>query len=274
MTSKLAVRIAALAILAVPLSTARANLVLTTFQASGGNGFGAVTTIMSLQAAGNSTSPAGIEQGCNSFSATSNFGTYDPTQTDFCHEDATKTANDVPNGTPKTALPSLGSLGITSANDIGLLFNINQVNGTNGITVNDLAMTFYSSTGAVLFVATLPDNWCTLGATFCSGLNTFSTEAQGQGQAGYAFKLDATQQAALLAALGGNTLGSVLVGVGANLGCTGTAAGDCKLANDGAESLQLANLNTPVVLPEPSTTFLVASGFVGLVGIARRRRNK
>ena len=271
MMKKLAVWTGAIAVLAIPVESARADLMLTTFQASGGNGFGAVTTIMTLQATGNSQSPSGTEQGCNSFSATNTFGAFDPSKTDFCNEGA---ANDVPNGTPKTALPSLSSLGITNTSQIGLLLNINQTNPTSGLTINDLALTFYSSTGTPIFTATLPDNWCNLGATFCSGLNTFSTFAQGQGQAGFAFTLTSAQQSALLAAMGNTFNGSVLVGVGGNFGCTGTAGTDCKLADDGAESLQLANLNTPITTPEPSTIMLTASGLIGLVGIGRRRRNK
>jgi hypothetical protein len=261
----------AIAVLAIPFGSARADLVLTSFTSSGGNGFGAVTTIMTLQAVGNSQSPSGTEQGCNSFSATNTFGAFDPTKADFCNEGA---ANDVPNGTPKTALPSLSSLGITNTSQIGLLFNINQSNPTSGITINDLALTFYSSTGTPIFTATLPDGWCTLGASFCSGPNTFATFANGQGQAGYAFALTSGQQAALLAAMGGTFNGSVVVGVGGNFGCSGTAGTDCKVADAGAESLQLANLNTPITTPEPSTVMLTASGLIGLVGIGRRRRNK
>lgn len=273
MMKKLAVWSGAVAILAVPIGSARADLVLTNFQASGGNGFGAVTTIMTWQRVGNSQSPTGIEQGCNSFSSTSTFGAFSTTGSggDFCNEGS---ANDVPNGTPKTALPSLSSLGITSVSQIGALFNINQSNPTSGITVNDLALTFYTSTGTPIFTATLPDNWCNLGSSFCSGPNTFATFANGQGQAGYAFALTSAQQALLLAAMGGTFNGSVLVGAGGNLGCSGTAGADCKLADAGAESLQLANLNTPITTPEPSTIALTASGLIGLVGIGRRRRNK
>jgi len=261
------------ALLAIPLSSARANLILTTFSASGGNGFGAKTTILTLQAVGNSTSPAGIEQGCNSFSGTATYGAFSTTGSgnDFCNEGL---SNDVANGSPKTALPSLTSLGITSASQIGLLFNINQNNVTKGITVNDLALTFYNTAGTPIFTATLPDNWCTLSSSFCSGLNTFATESNGQGQAGFAFMLDAGQQAQLLAAMGGTFNGSVIVGSGGNFGCSGTAGADCLAAVSGAESLQLVNLNTPITTPEPSTTVLMASGLLGLVGFASRRRNK
>jgi hypothetical protein len=271
MLKKLASWTGAIAVLAIPVGSARADLVLTNFTASGGNGFGAVTTIMTWQRVGNSQSPTGIEQGCNSFSSTNTFGAFDPSQTDFCLEGA---ANDVPNGTPKTALPSLSSLGITNTSQIGALFNINQSNPTSGITINDLALTFYTSTGTPIFTATLPSDWCNLGSSFCSGPNTFATFANGQGQAGYAFALTSGQQAALLAAMGGTFNGSVVVGVGGNFGCSGTAGTDCKVADAGAESLQLANLNTPITTPEPSTVMLTASGLIGLVGIGRRRRNK
>jgi hypothetical protein len=270
MMKKLAVWTGAVAMLALPVGSAHADLVLTNFNLSGGNGFGAVTTIMTWQRVGSSQSPTGIETGCNSFTATSTFGAYDPSKTDFCNEGA---PNDVPNGTPKTALPSLSSLGITSVSQIGTVLNINQSNPTSGITVNDLALTFYTSTGTPIFTATLPDNWCNIGS-FCSGPNTFSTFANGQGQAGYAFALTAGQQALLLAAMGGTFNGSILVGAGGVLGCSGNAGTDCKLADAGAESLQLANLNTPITTPEPSTVALTASGLIGLVGIGRRRRNK
>ena len=276
--NKLALRLSAVALLAIPVGTARADLVLSTLTLQQGQGFGSTTTILTL-----SNGNAGNEQGCFAFGGTagaytggeSNFSGTTVNQGNLCTEAG---ANDLDNplGPPKNQIVTLGSLGITNASQVGLVLNLNQVNNT-GMTVNDMNLSFYTAGGDVIFNATLPDNWCTI-ASLCSGLNTFLQSVPGQGGNGYVFVLNAAQQAGLAAAIAASntSFANILVGSGANFGCTATAGADCKVATTGAESIQLAQItgSTSTATPEPSTTVLMATGLIGLVGVVRRRRRQ
>lgn len=279
MTKHLALKLSAVALLAIP-GTARADLVLSVLQLQSGQGFGAVETLFTLQVTGgNQTLGTQIEQGCyahgdlkgaysagenNVASPTTNVG-------NLCLEDA---ANQVASGSPKNALPSLGDLSITNTSQIGLLLNLNQISD-QGITLNDMVLSFYTSTGNVIFNATLPNGWCTV-AALCSGADTFLSSVQGQGGNGFLFVLDAAQQAGLAAAItaSGASFASIVVGAGGNFGCAGTQVANCKEANDGAESLQLANTGLIVTIPEPSTAVLMGTGLLGMIGLVRLRRRQ
>jgi hypothetical protein len=278
---KLTVRLFALALLAIPLGTARADLVLSALELNAGQGFGAVFTIFTLQVTGNPTlHPDGLEDGCYAFgdmTGAFNGAENNPAGTtvnagNYCTEGA---INEVASGSPKNALPSLGELGITQTNQIGLLVNLNQVSN-QGITINDMVLSFYTASGDVIFNATLPNSWCTI-ASLCSGVDTFLSSINGQGGNGQLFVLDAAQQLALANAItaSGQSFSSILVGSSASLGCvTNPQTANCKAANDGAESFQLANITTVTTVPEPTTTALVATGLLSLFGVARRRRQQ
>ena len=275
-------KLSAAALLAMPVGTARADLVLSSLQLNSGQGFGSVTTIFTLQVTGNPTlHPDGLEDGCYAFGNVS--GAYAGTDNNpagtgvnvgnFCNEGA---INEVASGSPKNALPSFGDVGITNVNQIGLLLNLNQISD-QGLTVNDMVLSFYTASGDVIFNATLPNGWCT-NVSICSGTDTFLSSVNGQGGSGELFVLDAAQQAALAAAIAasGQAFSSILVGSAADFGCVSAPqTANCKAANDGAESLQLANINSPIVTtPEPTTTALMATGLLGMVGVARRRRRQ
>jgi len=275
--NKLALRLSAVALLAIPVGTARADLVLSTLTLETGQGFGATTTILTLSG-GN----AGNEQGCFAFGNTagaysngdSNLSGTGVNTGNLCTEAG---ANDLDNplGPPKNQTVTLGSLGITNTTQVGLVLNLNQISNT-GMTINDMNLSFYTAGGDVIFNATLPDGWCTI-ASLCSGGNTFLASVPGQGGNGYVFLLNAAQQAGLAAAIAASntSFANIIVGSGANFGCTATAGADCKVATTGAESIQLAQITGQVsVTPEPSTTALMATGLIGLIGVARRRRRQ
>src|SRR4051812_6912570 len=91
----------------------------------------------------------------------------------------------------KYGIPTIGSLGITSANQIAILFNATEPGG-NSANVLDLTLKFYTSSGTFLGAIDGQQN-------FNTGTNP------GNGVAGFTFVVDQAQQSYVngLLALGG-----------------------------------------------------------------------
>ena len=148
----------------------------------------------------------------------------------------------------KYGVPTAGSLGITSANQIGVLFNATEPNG-NSVSVLDVTLKFFSAGGTLL------------GAI--DGNQTFDSSNPGNGVAGFTFVVAADQQAYVNGLLGTGGAGTRL----ALEASIGDFAG-------GPESFLIYNLGgvTPPI-PEPETYALMLAGLAA-VGFATRRRRR
>jgi PEP-CTERM motif len=147
---------------------------------------------------------------------------------------------------------SLAELGVTqdmTAIQIG--FNINESNGGPGnttVTVQNIILRAYDTSGNVVFTASLID-----------GPHTLSETGAGQGTADYMFTLDA-EAAMRLANIFDPSL---------RIGLEATIIN----AEGGPESfyLGLGPANAPI--PEPATMFLLGTGLAGVAAKIRKRRN-
>lgn len=245
MTKQL-MRLSALAMLAVPFATARADLVYGGIVTVGGTGLGTVNTVLTIQ-----NSPT--EQGCVGYSAGGDvIGNFSTSNQSGC---PSATNTDVKTGASQTQTRSLLDAGVTAGSNFAILFNAVEPSG-NSISLDGLVATFYNgTTGALLFSAVY------------TGLNplTFPTTQTGTGNTGAEFTLNAAEAAQLQGFINTLGLGNVRVGLGASAGVPETAAG-------GNETFFIFNSGAATVVPEPSTMVLTAGGMLGLVGFVRRRR--
>jgi hypothetical protein len=206
------------------LSTpASASLVLESAVQLQGQGLGAVTTALTLQSPANTTNETG---GVNLGGPFGNALT----------------------GASQSQLFTLGGLGLSNANQLGLIVNLNEPGSENppSVTLNNLALTAFTGGTSITF-------------GLAAGLagTTLNQVAGGLGGSGIAFVLDSTE-AAQLTALGLNTQ----LGVSASFGN----------ASGGPEAIQAVHLTAAV--PEPSTWAMLMLGFAGLGFMAYRRRGQ
>jgi hypothetical protein len=219
-------------------------------------GFGNAPRDLTIQATGNVTT----ESGCIAPTIVNNtitpiFGSSACTPDAFVSaathglsNGVSDTGGDEPNPhalNQKFDLPTFGSLGITSASDVAILFNATEPGG-NSAFVNDLTLTVFSPTGARLFAI--------------DGSYDFANTVPGNGSAGFVFTVDLAQQRLLAPYIvPGN-----IIGLGAAL--SGTFAGP--------ESFTVLNLGLPPTrrdVPEPASLALLA--IAGCAAAAIRRRS-
>ena len=252
-TRLLSVGIVVAAAFAMP-HQAVANLVYDSSIHATGQGFGAAPRALTLQATGASST---TESGCVGVGAGGaiTFGT--------CITDASvhlgngvsnlNGTGDMPN--PLTAglkygIPTIGSLGITTASQIAILFNATEPSGDSA-NVIDLTLKFYSASGTFL------------GAI--DGQQNFLSTNPGNGVAGFTFVVDLAQQAYVNSLL-------LLGGSGTTLALESTITD----VAGGPESFLIYNLSNPggpgTSIPEPAEVALMGLGLLGIAWMRKRNR--
>lgn len=235
--------IATCAVLAAMSSVAKADLVLVNGTATasfvdlGAQGFGNNPRLLTLQ-----TSP---------------FESGSVTPVDVVHDDAI--AN---NGGNKSNTPTLSVLGWDKGADVGIGLNTGQ-SGHTGVTLQTLVLTVYNGTTAV--------------GTFslASPINFTGDELalqQGNGNAVFAFGLNAAQQTQFNTLLLTSGSSGFYAGLSSSIGCAGTPTATCQVANDGPDSF-IGFDRAVVSVPDGGTTIgLLGLGLLGLSYVNRKMK--
>lgn len=218
---------------------AHASLILEGSTSLSGTGLGNVTSVLTIQGQGNATT----ESGCVGFDGTGD------TFTGCGFPDS-----NVKHGASQTQTVTPSQIGVSNVDDLRIVFNANQPSG-GPITLTNLVMTFYDSSGTAIFA--------TSGVKDMSGNPvsiTFTSTAGGVGDSGFVFALDAPQSA-LAAAVFNST---ARIGLGAS----------ASLAAGGPETFFATNASAVGFVPEPSTVWLLALGLAACLLYSRLARNR
>jgi hypothetical protein len=211
--------------------TAQAQLTVLGQSAASGGGLGAAATVLTLTSPNSST----VETGCIAPDGTSTCGF---------------PSSNVLTGASQSQVQPLSAFSGLTGSNFRLFLNAAEPGNDNTITVNNLVVRLYSSTGTQVFTSTALPAPITLTNTL-TGIGNF----------GFLFGLTGADIAAFQAALTANPGGSL--GAGANI----------SNASGGPETISVGvGPGITSTVPEPSTYLLMASGLVGLLVMQRRRR--
>jgi len=154
-----------------------------------------------------------------------------------------------PTGFPKQSAQTLSSLGITNANQIGILFDAVQPQNSdnNVVAINDLTLKLYN--GATLILT-------------ASGAFSNLTTNPGNGNTDYLFALDAASAAAFNAAIGGNFGYRIALDSAISFPRQSAGPDSYAFVNRSALGIQ--------AVPEPVSVSLVASGLIALALLRRQ----
>jgi hypothetical protein len=234
-----------IAVLAIgSLGTANASVILVSPTPFSGTGLGAVNTVLTMTSPGSSTT----ESGCVGFSAAG-----DVLGSAACA--GTITGGNELTGASQTLTRTIAQSGATSASDFRIVFNAVEP-GANSITLDSLAVRFFSPTGTVLYTAST------------AAPITFPSTFTGMGNAGFVFSLDTPQAAAATAAGAFSSLNN-------RIGLSASASN----ATGGPESFFVTSSTVTGgggggggaggAIPEPATYVLLGAGLVAF-GIRSR----
>lgn len=228
-------------------TSASGSLILDSENPVAGSGLGAVATILTMASPGSSTTESGCVVAVGSIAAVSESGTActDTNTTVATGDDVTYANNVVQTGAGQIGVPTLASVGITSASDIRIFFNAVEPSG-NPITLTGITITLYGATTGTTFTADWNEVQHVFPVTFAGTGNTF----------GYVFRLDATQAAIAQTFITANGAANVRVGLGAS-------AAD---ATGGHETFFLFNGGggPPAAIPEPVSMIMLGSGLLAI----------
>ncbi len=232
----------------VPLS-ASASLVYDAALKASAQGFGTAPRDLTLQATGQTS----FESGAVNYLGAGGIGFGTPIADGLVFDGNGVTNQSGTDAMPnplgdnqKYGVPTAGSLGITTASQIGVLFNATEPSG-DSINVLDVTLKFYSDAG--LFLGAI------------DGSQNFEDSNPGNGVAGFTFVVSEDEQSfvnGLLAIGGAGTTFALEASLGDFAG--------------GPDSFLIYNLGTVTPpVPEPGTYALMLAG-LGVLGFLARRR--
>jgi hypothetical protein len=239
------VLLSALLVLAAA-SIARADVVYVGGVDIGGTGFGAVNTIMTMQATGSQM--GSIESGCVGVSDSGRLSTTvqwlnknHQTDADLCQG-----GNVGGFEKPPSKFPHNQTFQVSDASKIAVVFNSDQPAGGT-VSLKNLVFVLFDANGNVGF---------TSGAT--SQVFSSTTSEPGIGNSGWEFTLDASQRAAAQAAI---NAGFDFFGLSATV----------TDSTGGPETFFMVDAGSGSTTPEPATLLLLGTGLCLLGGALRRR---
>ena len=240
-------------------SPASASLVYDANATLNAQGFGSAPRDLTIQGNGNAT----VEGGCVGVTSSGgiNVGGAGSCMTTDAAIDGNGTINTLHNETPppddnqKFGIPTIGELGLTTATDIGILFNVTDPGAGESVTVNDITLKFYDAANNLI-------------GSIDGGSQFFSSSDIGNGSAGFIFTVQNLPGGSDEIAYVNNILG--MAGSDAfHLALEATVTG----VAGGPESFAIVNLSNPAPVPEPATWAMMLLGFGG-IGFAMRRGRK
>ena len=155
-----------------------------------------------------------------------------------------------PHGFPKDSAPTLGSLGITDVSQLVIVFDATEPAG-NLITVDQLVLKFYSSSGVLL-----------QGHALAAPL-TFQMTTAGNGKTDYTFVLDAAQ------AKEAQAIASSSVRVALESSLSSVHGGPESFFFSSAQNLGI----TIASIPEPASIALMGTGLLCVMLLKSKRRH-